>query len=328
MSESQAEIGAGATGRWSGYLKKDDGTRIGAGNVTAMTATHINAATGTALNSRSDQNILGAGAGANDFDLTDTSVNIDGTSTDVTILGWHIQAADSELEVTSPDVDGESHPCLMKVTYTDGLETKVLEHTHRLECVDTLGLCTYADVAAIIKGADQDEHKMLIESWIRMVSRRVERKTGRKLRKATTNTTQVLSPQMYATHLDLDRYPIDAIDSIKEDIEGDFAGATSVDTGAYYANSRLGRVEFRRRAVLAGRGSVQVTYTGGLYRETGAVPADLRFAVARQVAFMVQRKDMLGASSVSLGGESVGNIEVDMLPELKEQIGLLKRVRI
>lgn len=329
MSDSQARIDAGASGRWSGYLTKDDGTRVGAANLTALTASLTNAATGTALNSRTAQDILGAGAGTNDFDITDDTVSIGGVDTLVTVLGWHVQDADTDLEVTSADVDAESHPCLIEGTYTDGSEAKKLEHTHRLECIDTVGVCTYQDVVGWMNDVSEDQDRTFVEFLIRALTRRIERVAKRKLRKNTTDTAEVFSPGNFERYLYLARYPVDSVASIKEDVNGDFSAATAVDTDSYYVNNDRGIIEFRRRAVVAGKGSVQVTYKGGMYRESGACPEDLRMAAALQVAFAWGRRGQPGVRAISAGGSSSTIfLEKDWLAELKHEVDLLKRVEL
>lgn len=312
-SESQGRIAVGSTGRWSGYLWKDDGTRVGESNITSATIDLDDAASSTAI--RDGVVIHNGSAAVGDFDFTDTTVEIDGADTLVTVIGWHIQATDVALQGSG--TTRESHVATFTVNYTDGSEAKVTIHKHRLECTDTLGACTVNDVIEQLVNVTEDEQtRDLIERMIEAVTARFEKKCRRTFRKATV--TEVFSPGTGETSLWLKRFPIESVTSVKEDVNGDFANGTTIDTDDYYVNSDRGRVDMRRYNLIVGKGSVQVVYVGGLYAEVGAAPLDLRDACARQVAFLWEGRSRLGVASQSVGGVSTTRYATDLLPDVKE----------
>lgn len=321
-SESQGRITVGSTGRWSGYLWKDDGTYVTEAAITSATIDLEDAASGTMI--RDGVVVHNGSTAQGDFDVTDTTVEIDGVDTNVTVIGWHIQATDVALQGSS--TTRESHVATFTINYADGSEAKTIVHKHRLECVDTLGACTVNDVLDQLVNVQEDEaSRDLIERMIEATTARFERECRRSFRTATE--TEVLSPSRGQKSLWLKRYPISSVTSLKEDTSGDFTIATVFDPDDYYVNSERGRIDLRRHDFVAGKGSVQVVYNGGLYAEVGACPLDLRDACARQVAFLWEGRSRLGVSSQSIGGTSTTRYATDLLPDVQAVLAQYKRAR-
>ncbi len=96
--------------------------------------------------------------------------------------------------------------------------------------------------------------------------------------------------------------------TIKNDSSRDFASALNFAADEFYLNLRTGEVAFDRRTLIAGPGTLQVIYTGGM----GTNTADFisRFphiaqAIDIQTAFIFKRKETLGLTGFSADGGSV-----------------------
>jgi len=326
MSESQVRILPGSTGRWSGYLQKDDGTKVLAADIDSGYITLTDAATGEVI--RNNVQFHNGTSALGDFDVTEATVEIDGADVAVTILGWHIQTTDTELQTAG--ISRESHVGVLTITYTDGSESKTLVHTVRLECVATLGACTANDVLDMLVNVQEDDPtRDLIERMIEAMTVRFEGICRRRFAKSTvaSPTVEVQGVGVGTSTLWLDRYPIDSVVSVKEDVDGNFASGAVLSPSDYYVNAARGLLELRRFFLLPGRGTVQVTYAGGLYLETGACPMDIREACARQVAFQWEGRSRLGVNTQSAGGVSTTRFTVDLLDDVKDVLRLYKRAR-
>ena len=90
-----------------------------------------------------------------------------------------------------------------------------------------------------------------------------------------------------------------------------------------------GLIRLRDLNFQPGEQTVRITYTGGLAREAGGVPMDLRFACVRQVVFWLQRKRQIGVNTVSIarGGKEVIDPDfLDLLPDVARVINLYRAI--
>jgi len=323
MSSTQARYQVGATGRWSGNLEREDGTAVGLGNITAATAELRDAATGSYIRGSSSaaQDVWNGGAGAAGFQFS--TVGSD------TVVGWDVLLGDVAHVAAALPV--EEHVAKILVTHTVGSVAKVIRHDHRMRCVDAPGLCTYEDVMGQFPGASESNAREAIENMIEAFGRMVERKLRRRLRKSTVAapTTTVLSAYRGQRLIQLDRYPIDSVISVKESVDGDFASGTTFAATDYFVDAEKGQIEMRWHDLSPGVGSIQVVHAGGLFRDTGAVDPDIRFlAAARQVGFMWKSRDKLGITSMSSQGQSVTVYsQQPLLPEVEAVLKPLQRPR-
>ena len=291
---SYSRIDAGETGKFTGTLKDADGVVIPLSAISAMTLTLTDAATGTAI--RSSQNVLNA-----------NNVTVHSTSGAV---AWSIQASDTAL-VTS-DADSEEHVADFTCTFSGG----VLKFSHRIFCSSFRELCTFDEVS-LIRGSIADADRVLVEQMIDAFTRQFETITSRAVR--VKQRTELFSPLRGQRSVQLGAWPVTTVTSVKEDLGGDFTSTAALETDNYVVDDS-GVLRLRFRSFFEGTGSVQVVYTGGIARDVGAVPADLRMAAARQVAYWHQRRTALGVVSESVQGQSVATFAQDLLPDVERVV--------
>lgn len=315
MSTSQGRYRVNATGRWTGKVKDELDAQVPLANIQSATVTLIDEMTGSAVNSRSAQDIIGGvgGSGVNNFDFADT-----GSDTNV---GWDIQTDDVAL--ADGEADRGEHLAQMLFTYTQSGETKISRHDFRLRILDAPGICTWDDVAQQVQGITEATWRIMVEDAIEGLGDQFEHIAQRKLRKVSSDVTRVFSIRPGQRRIYLPHYPIESITSIKEAYDGQFGSVTALDSTDYFFETHKdskGAVTLYHRNFIHGAGTVQVVYKGGLARATGAVPPRLRFAAARQVAYWWQRRDELGLSAVSIPGQSVSFFAGDELMPAVEKV--------
>ena len=281
--------------------------------VSTITLTLTNAATGNVINSRSAQNVLDA----NDCSMDATSG----------AFLWNIQALDTTLEVST--ADAEEHNADFTVTGT--FIGSPLEFRHRIRCMEMLLLTRFEDVALYVKDIDTSEEP-LVNLLIEAFTKRAENFCRRTFRKSTVAnpTVDVFSPpgiqpdSTYSTWSTarVSRWPVDSIVSVKESLDGGFTGVDSYDA-TEYAIGPEGIVRMRWRPFLNGVASLEIKSVGGLARDTGAVPGDLRSAATRQVAAWWQRRTDLGVSGMNNPNGGVTLYQsADLLPDVKAVLRL------
>ena len=142
----------------------------------------------------------------------------------------------------------------------------------------------------------------------------------------------------------LKNYPITSIASIYEDSERSFGAGTLVNSSEYYSAGDAAKrglvireASWKRELSgsyhnrwLPGIDIIKVTYTGGYsVGLTGytAVPEALSRLVAKQVAYLFNRRKALGISSASGGEGSQSFIsDYDFLPEVKKGLQAYRRL--
>lgn len=306
MGRTQARYEEGTTAKFGGILRDDARLAIPFADLNELTLTLIDAKSGSVINSRNAQDVKN----------TNNVVVDTGTSGS---FEWTIQKNDlTPLDSTASYAE---HVATLKWRYRMSLWG---EHEHRLAIRNFTSLCTFQDVAEYRRGIDAAEI-LLVESMIDAVSLRIEQETGRLFRLSTIDTPTTETFSIYSSgawSLPLKRYPVSSIVSVKEESEGNFDDPNSlIDATDYALNYDKSRIEMRYYPFTPGRGSVQIKYAGGLARDPGGVPFDLRMATARQVAYWHQNKDKIGQLSVSVGGMSQSlRMEQDFLQDVKSVI--------
>lgn len=306
-------LDAGEGGRMTGTLKDAAGVVIPKTSVSTITLTLTDAGSGSVVNSRNAQNALDA-----------NGCTLDATSG---AFAWTIAAADTTLVDATADAEEHTADFTVAGTFTGS----PLKFRHRIRCMGTLLLCRFDDVALYLKDIDTNLEESLVVLLIEAFTKRVEAMTRRTLRKSTaaSPTVDVFSPppdrgenRGYSSWYSVraTRWPIDSVVSIKEDLNGDFASADALDSTDYGLGPE-GIIRMRWRPFLSGTACLQVKTVGGLARDTGAVPADLRNAAARQVAYWWQRRTDLGISGMNAQGGSISLYATgDLLPDVEETV--------
>ena len=282
MSESQLNYDPSESAIFTGTLLDVAGVAIPLTSIVSLTLTLTDAKTGAVVNSRNAQNVLNA-----------NNVTVNATTG---AMQWLVQVADTALYDTSSSI--EDHVAKFVWTYETN---KVGIHTHRMRIVNSLMLCTVDDVRVIL-GSISDSDVPLIQVLIENFSRTCEMWCDRSFKKSTVGapTVEIFTAFRNRGKVRLNRYPIDSVTSVIETTDGVFANGTTLDPTDYGINAGEGILTMRWRNFIEGQQNIQVTYAGGLARESGGVPSDLRFAASRQVAYWYQRRNQVGTTETSI----------------------------
>lgn len=172
-----------------------------------------------------------------------------------------------------------------------------------------MNLTTPARVLALLQagGTDQASLAPFLTNLIPAVSAAMERELDRHvLRAARAEDFDVEDGQRVFR---LRGIPVASVASVKFDTEREFASGTEVASTYYYLNLATGRLVIDGYALLPGDGVLRVTYTGGMVEEGGdfatAYP-ELAHLADLQIAYLLQRKDSLAATSQGIAGGTVG----------------------
>ncbi len=318
MKTTRLRIDADTTYRWTGKLTREDGSKVPLTDLTAASITMVDVSSGEPVNARTAQDIRGSGSGDHDFQFQETT---DADGKDITEIGWDIQRNDTKLLSSSERT--EEHLARLTWEYTvAGHGTKHGAHDLRLRCVGGPGLLLYEDVADFLKGLEEDEaaKRLRIEEMIDGLTLRLEAETQRTLWRSTeaAPSTEIHTVQANQNIIWLNRWPVQKIVSIKQDVGGKFDTVQAENLDDFYVDYQWGTIENRFANFVPGYGTVQVKTAAGVYRDPFEVPADLREAALQQIVFWWQRRGQLGLSSVSVGGQSVQiYATLDLLPQVK-----------
>ena len=197
-------------------------------------------------------------------------------------------------------------------------------------------LCTIDDIKERL-GLDttNTQHDAVLAQIAAGFTALAERYCGRGLVLTESEVTEYHTGQ--SNLLQVRRYPIASIESVKEAFDFDFSLATALTADTDY---RL--IDGGRKGVLARLwgdwckqyDSIQVVYRGG-YAAAGAtpdegetaMPEDLREAAILQGAFMFKRRDDLGLSAVSFNGGSISKFSaLDLLPLVRQTLDAYRRL--
>ncbi len=168
----------------------------------------------------------------------------------------------------------------------------------------------------------------LITQMISTYSQNVERFLGRHVE--STSRTEQYDIEVGQRFFHLPGSPISSITSVKAADDRDFASADAIDTDNYYADLARGSIEFDTSPSAVGPGTLQIIYEGGMAANTAAFIAaypDVAQACDMQIAYVISRKDQLGAQSIGMQSGSIGwSGPVDMLPEVKRILEPYRRL--
>lgn len=132
-------------------------------------------------------------------------------------------------------------------------------------------------------------------------------------------------------------YPIVSVAAVKEAVDYAFDDATALTADDdYYVHVGGDRISRIGTTWLAGRDTVQVSYTGGYVdpadtpgENERAVPADLQHACGEQVRFWYLRCNDIGLTTVSHGQDQITQItKAPLLPSVRAVLDRYRRRRV
>jgi hypothetical protein len=188
------------------------------------------------------------------------------------------------------------------------------------------GLCTLADVK-LRRGLDNTDNDTLIERIILGVAAAFESYCRRPLLLTAAAVTEYYTGQ--GPYMQLARYPIAAITSIKEAADFNFTDAEALTADEDYRIVRSGKSGILYSLLGSwdpNPDAIQVVYKGG-YCYAGAtvgsgetaLPDDLREAAIEQAVFLFQRKDDMGLVSLNYQGGSINKqVDMNLLPQVRQ----------
>ncbi len=194
-------------------------------------------------------------------------------------------------------------------------------------------ICTLADVKDRL-GLTDTEFDLTINQIISGLEELFNSYTKRSLIVNPTDVTEYF--RGCGSLLQLNRYPIVAVTSIKVAYDYVFSSATALTENSEYRTVAGGAkgILFRMYGSWPDiPDAVEVIYRGG-YCSAGqtpgegefAMPADLREAAIEQACFVFKRKDDIGLSAVSAQGGSISKFSaMDLLPMVKKVLDSYRR---
>ena len=196
-------------------------------------------------------------------------------------------------------------------------------------------ICTLADVKERL-GETSTDYDVGINSIISGLAAIFEGYCARRLLVNAADVTEYYTG--LSTLLQLKRFPIVSITSIKEALSYDFDSETALTVNEDYRilNSGVNGVVY---CVLSNwsrvRDSIQFIYRGG-YCSAGqtpgtgevAMPSDLQEASIEQACFLFKRRDDIGLAGVSAEGGSITKFSpMDLLPMVKNILNDYRRLQ-
>jgi len=194
-------------------------------------------------------------------------------------------------------------------------------------------VCTIDDVKLRL-GIGDSEYDVMIAAIIAGLTGRFDAFCGRTLLLTAADVTEYYTGG--TTYLQLDRYPLISITSVKEAWDRDFNNADALTAEDDYWLLRLGKngIIHRNLAWWPIRpDSIQVIYRGG-YAAAGespgdseiALPAEIREAAIMQATFIFKRRDDIGLSGVGFEGGSMSKFQaMKLLPDVEEVLKQYRR---
>jgi hypothetical protein len=196
-------------------------------------------------------------------------------------------------------------------------------------------LCTIADIKTPLGLADETRHDTFLTALIAAFSRRADNFTGRVLQDTGAAVTEYYRGG--CDLLQLRRYPIVSITSIKEAWDRDWDAATALvaDTDYWISDAESGILERLYATWPDGSGRTQVIYRGGFAEPDAvlaagqtALPADLREAARLQCTMIFQRRDDLGLVGVTFEGGGKQMQQIRLLPEVEDTLSMYRRLSV
>jgi len=196
-------------------------------------------------------------------------------------------------------------------------------------------ICTLADVRDRLGKATADtEDDSTLNRIILGIGSMFDSYTKRSLILNAADVTEYYTG--CGSQLQINRYPVVSITSIKEAVDYDFDSATALTANSGYRlinSGKNGVVSRMYTNWFDTPDSIQVIYKGG-YCSAGqtpgsgeyAMPADLREAAIEQATFLFKRKDDIGLAGVSFEGGSMSKFSaIDLLPNVKKTLDRYRR---
>lgn len=191
-----------------------------------------------------------------------------------------------------------------------------------------MDMTTKARVKALVGFTADTTYDALIDGWIAQISAAVEKAMNRvALAAAQIEYFNVNDGQ---TTFFMNATPVTAWTEVNNDVNRSFASGTVVSSDSYATDDDIGMLQFHRVYVVPGPKVLKVSYTGGMAASTAAFITafpDIAGAIDAQVAYHVQRRAQLGATSFSADG---GSVSVDdptkWLPPLKRAVDQHRRI--
>ncbi len=197
-------------------------------------------------------------------------------------------------------------------------------------------ICTLADVKDRLGLTDTD-HDTTIARVITGLESLFNSFTQRTLLVTAADITEYYSAE--GPYLQIDRYPIVSITSIKETLDYAFDSATALTVNTDYRLVKTGKNGVIYRMHIPWQSAadgVQVVYRAG-YCPAGqspsagefAMPADLREAAIEQASFIFKRRDDIGLASVGFEGGSLQKFSaIKLLPMVEQVLKSYRRPRL
>jgi len=189
-------------------------------------------------------------------------------------------------------------------------------------------ICTIEDVKGRL-GIDNTDHDSMLGRIISGLEGIFNSYCRRLLLLSSTDVTEYYTGG--ASYLNLKRYPVVSITSVKESYDYDFDSADALVADSDYRLVGGGKNGILYRIYSSWYDfddSIQVIYKGG-FCSAGqtpgegefVLPADLREAAIEQASFLFKRKDDIGLSSVGFEGGSISKFSpMDLLPMVKKTL--------
>ena len=221
------------------------------------------------------------------------------------------------------------------VEWVYGGETYRDEHTITGATASAGRVCTLADVKGRL-GIDNADHDTVINTIIASMESIFNSYTQRHLIVTASDVTEYFTGRG-GVYLQLLRYPVVAITSIKEAIDYDFTNADALVADTDYRLMSAGANGILSRIYACWQqtpDSIQIVHRGG-YCAAGvtpgsgetALPDDIREAAIEQSCLFFKRKDDLGLSSVSFEGGSIQKFNtLDLFPFVRQTLDNYRRI--
>ena len=194
-------------------------------------------------------------------------------------------------------------------------------------------MCTTDDVKTRLGLSDSD-YDVMIAAIIAGLTGRFDAFCGRTLLQTAGDVTECYTG--LSQYLQLNRYPLIAITSVKEAWDRDFDNADALTAEEDYWPMSLGKNGILYRNVIRWAvkpDSIQVIYRGG-YAAAGvepgssenALPAELREAAIMQASLVFKRRDDIGLSAMGFEGGSMNKFQaMKLLPDVEDVLKQYRR---
>jgi len=230
-----------------------------------------------------------------------------------------------------------------KVIHTGGLTHTLRDISDNMTVAVTFSvitrqLCTLADIKDRLGiGVDNTEYDSMLNRIILGLEDVFNGETGRKLLMTNADVTEYHTGS--GRYLQLERYPVISITSVRESALYTFGDESALTADTDYRLVRDGKNGIIHRIGFKWSefdDAIQVIYRGGYCgadempgEGEHALPADLREAAILQASFIYKRRNDIGLSSVSAEGGSISKFSaMDLLPLVKETLNRYRRPQL